>query len=136
MTRAGKAGRTGLALMIAIASVAVMTPGMAVAQYPVAPPAAGPLRPFQLPALQESTLPNGLKLVVIENHKLPVVGISLSVPAGSKRELPGREGSASLMADLLTRGTTTRSADQIASQIEALGSTLAADADPDFLNVS
>src|SRR5258707_12563851 len=122
MMRAVKVGPAGLALIVAIAAFAVMTPGMAVAQYPVTPPAAGPLRPLQLPALQESTLPNGLKLVVIENHKLPVVGISLSVPAGSKRELSGREGSASLMADLLTRGTTTRSAEQIASQIEALGS--------------
>ncbi|MBI4499658.1 MAG: insulinase family protein [Gemmatimonadetes bacterium] len=136
---AGKAGRAGAAERWwprALTALGVMLPGLAVAQYPTSPPAAGPLRPFQLPALQETTLANGLKLLVIEDHREPMVGISLSLPAGSRRDPVGREGTASLLAGLLTKGTATRSAQQLTEQLEQTGSTFAADADMDFLTLS
>src|SRR5262249_17472332 len=108
----------------------------ALGQFPTTPPPAGALRPFTLPAPQEASLPNGLKLIVVERHDAPVFSAVLTLAAGSKRDPAGREGLTTLLAEVLTRGTTAHSADQIASQVESLGGTIAAEADEDFLSVS
>src|SRR5438105_4799687 len=46
------------------------------------PPAPAPASPFKLPALREIKLDNGLALVLIENHRVPMVSISLGIPVG------------------------------------------------------
>ena len=108
----------------------------AVAQHPTEPPPAMPLRTFQLPPFEEATLSNGLQIVLVENHRLPLVSISLTMPAGSSHEPHGKEGLASLTADLLLKGTATRTADQIAAEIEYVGSSLNAGAGTDFFTLS
>jgi zinc protease len=72
------------------------------------------------PATQE-TLPNGLELVIIENHELPLVYMKLFVMAGSIRDPEGREGLASFTANMLKKGTASRSAKQIAEEIAYVG---------------
>lgn len=105
------------------------------AQYPTQPPAARPLRPMQFPPFQEARLANGLQLVVVENHELPVVSLSLSLPVGSRHDPAGMEGLADVVAELLTKGTRTRTADQIAAAIEGVGASLSATAGTDFTTV-
>src|SRR6476659_5874580 len=102
---------------LSLFATALLLPVVLHAQAPATPPAAGPLRPFNLPAQQQVTLDNGLRMIVVESHDLPVFSLSLSLVAGSKRDLAGREGTATLLAELLTHGTATRSADQIATQV-------------------
>ena len=106
------------------------------AQYPTTPPPAAPLRPLQFPPFQEAALPNGLRLLVVENHELPVVSLSLALPAGTRFDPAAREGLAELVAELLTKGTQRRTAEQIAASIEGVGSSLSAAADADFLLLS
>lgn len=106
------------------------------AQFPPAPPPPAPLRPMQFPPFQEARLSNGLQLILVENHELPIVSLSLAFPAGSRYDPPGMEGLADLTAELLTKGTKTRTADQIAAQIEGVGASLAASAGADWLTVS
>ena len=106
------------------------------AQSPTRPPPPTTLRTMQLPPFSEGSLPNGLQIVVVENRRLPLVSISLTMPAGSSYDPVGKEGLASLTSDLLLRGTTTRSADEIAAEIEYVGSTLSAGAGADFLTLS
>ena len=94
--------------------------------YPKAPPAPAAVKPTPLPPLQESLLPNGTRLVLVEDHRLPVVSIALSLPAGSVYDPKGKEGLAFLTANLLTKGAGTRSADEISSTIEGVGGSISA----------
>ena len=104
--------------------------------YPKTPPAPGPLTPAPFPPFRESVLPNGLRLLVVESHKQPVVSISLSFPAGASVDPAGKEGLASMAAGLLTKGAGRRTADQISDAIEGAGGSLSAGAGADFLAIN
>lgn len=106
------------------------------AQFPTRPPPPTELRAMQLPPFDEATLPNGLQIVVVENHRLPLVSISLTMLGGASHDPAGKEGLASLTSDLLLRGTTTRSADDIAAEIESVGARLNTGAGSDFFTLS
>src|SRR5881628_231745 len=104
--------------------------------FPTRPPKPTPLSPLQFPPFKEATLPNGLQLVVVEHHEQPVVSVALSFRAGAIYDPPGKEGLSELVAELLTKGSETRSADQIAATIEGVGGSLAASSDADFLTIT
>ncbi len=106
------------------------------AQHPTQPPPPTELRTLQLPPFDEASLPNGLQIVVVENRRLPVVSISLTMPAGVSYDPAGKEGLASLTSDLLVRGTSSRSADEIAAEIEYVGSSLDVGLGTDFMFLS
>ncbi|HTL06482.1 MAG TPA: insulinase family protein [Gemmatimonadales bacterium] len=103
--------------------------------YPKTPPPPGPLTPAPFPPFKEVTLPSGLKLLVVENHKQPVVSLSLNFAAGSRVDPTGKEGLAELVAGLLTKGAGKRSAEQVAEAIEGAGGTLTAGVGSDFLSI-
>lgn len=105
-------------------------------EYPRTPPAPMPLTPAAFPPFQEDTLPNGLRILVVENRKQPLVSLSLSFQAGQVHDVSGKEGLASMMAGLLTKGAGKRTAEEIAEAIEGAGGSLSAGAGPDFLAVS
>lgn len=97
----------------------------------VAVPAPGaPVSPT-IPTASESKLANGMRLIVVEKRDLPIVTATVVAPAGGTRDPAGKAGTASLAAALLTKGTATRSAEQIAQQIESLGGSIGAGADWD-----
>jgi zinc protease len=108
--------------------------GQAAAQ--ATPPAPLPERPMQFPAFHEATLPNGLRLVVVENHARPVASADLYVRGGSSADPAGKQGLASMTAGLLNKGTPTRNAQQIAERIEGVGGSLSASAGDDWIDVS
>ncbi|WP_309088181.1 pitrilysin family protein [Phenylobacterium sp.] len=94
----------------------------------VKPPALGePLQPT-LPKPAERTLANGLRVIVARSSDLPLVTADLTVKTGAWADPQGLSGAAAMTAGMLTEGTKTRSAQQIASQTEALGATLSAGA--------
>jgi len=70
-------------------------------------------------------LPNGLVLLLSENHSTPSVSINGIVLAGSRFEPDDKAGLASLTGALLDSGTTTRTSQQIAETVEAVGGHLA-----------
>jgi len=113
-----------------------ISPDAAAAQYPKTPPPAGPLTPAPFPPLEEVTLPSGLRILVVESHKQPIVSLSLSFGAGSVHDPAGKEGLAEMVAGLLTKGAGQRTAEQIAEAIEGAGGSLSAGAGNDFLTVS
>jgi zinc protease len=80
--------------------------------------------------------PNGMTVLVIEQHALPFVQLHALVKTGSAQDPPEKPGLANLVAGLLDEGTTTRSARQIAEQIEFVGGTLASRATEDFSTTS
>ncbi|PTT07415.1 M16 family metallopeptidase, partial [Caulobacter sp. HMWF025] len=79
-----------------------------------------------MPTPVEKTLANGLRVIVARSSDLPLITADLTVRGGASSDPAGLAGTSSLTADLLTEGTTTRSAVDIARQTEALGANLAA----------
>jgi zinc protease len=69
-------------------------------------------------------LTNGLVLLLSENHSIPSVSINAILQAGSRFESDDQAGLAALVGSLLDSGTTTRTSQQIAETIEAVGGQL------------
>jgi len=97
------------------------------AQQVAPPPPAAP-REAKLPQPVEKTLANGLRVIVVPKHDIPLVAAQLLVKTGAAADPAGRDGLAELTATVLTQGTKTRTAEQIARGVEALGATLTAGA--------
>lgn len=100
------------------------------------PPTLGPAPELKLPPVAVRQLPNGLKLMVVERHKLPIADFLLIVPGGATANPADKAGVAGLAADMMTEGTTTRTALQIADQIAFLGISLDANSGWDATLVS
>jgi zinc protease len=95
------------------------------AQTPQAtPPPPAPPRSVVFPKPVEKTLPNGLRVIVIERHESPLVSAQVVIKNGGEVDPPELAGLADMTASLLTKGTQTRDATQIAEQIERLGGSL------------
>ena len=71
--------------------------------------------------IQKIELPNGLKLLVKEDHRLPFVEFRAVFQGGVLAETAENNGSTTLLAKLLIKGTTTRNAEKIATEIESVG---------------
>ncbi|MBC7930759.1 MAG: insulinase family protein [Rubrivivax sp.] len=87
------------------------------------PPPAAP-RSVAVPKPVERTLKNGLRVIVVENHGTPIVAAQLTVKSGGEVDPAALSGVADMTGSLLTKGTKTRTAPQIAQEIEALGGQL------------
>ena len=121
---------------LALLATTLVVPTTLSAQFPTEPPPAAPLGPVRFPPFQEASLPNGLKIILVENHQLPIVSFSLSIPTGAVNEPAAMHGLADMTAELLTKGTTTRTADQISERIEGVGGSLNASAGNDNFSIS
>ena len=109
---------------------------MAQEPFPTKAPAPRRLRPVQFPPFRDVALPNGMTLLLVENHEQPTLSVSLSFRAGTAYDPADKEGVAALVAELLTKGTPTRNADQIAAAIEGVGGSIGASTGDDFLTIS
>jgi zinc protease len=81
----------------------------------------------KLPRPTVATLPNGLTLVLLEDHKLPTVAFTMWIRPGQLADPADSQGLASFTADMLREGTERRTSFQIASEADSLGATLTAD---------
>jgi zinc protease len=88
------------------------------------PPLPAAPRAVNVPQPAEKTLANGLRVIVIQKIGLPLVAARLMVKTGGEADPPDRAGLADMTASLLTKGTTTKSAEEIARDVEALGATI------------
>src|SRR6185503_17916266 len=129
---ANKMGKLPILFVLLLCALCVQ------AQTPQAtpPPPAAP-RSGTFPKPAEQTLPNGLRVIVIERRDYPLVSAQLVVKNGGEVDPPELAGLADLTANLLTKGTQTRDATQIAQQIESLGGFLDSGArwDSSYANV-
>ena len=106
------------------ADIAVVTPAAAAER--VAPPPPAPPVPTVLPQPVEVRLANGLRVITVQRRELPIVTASLVATGGSSTDPAGRAGASELAAALLTKGTATRSATEIARAVESLGGSIEA----------
>ena len=86
-------------------------------------PQPGPAPTINIPAYQQFTLKNGLKVFVVENHKIPMVAYNLTIDIDPFTE-GENAGYVQLTGDLLRAGTTSRTKDKLDEEIDFIGATL------------
>jgi zinc protease len=100
-------------------------------------PAPAAPRPYQFPQAATKTLPNGLPVFVVSDHREPAIAVRLVIlSAGTIKDPAGMPGVAEMTANLLTQGTEKRSARDIANAIDFVGGTLEASAGKDSTAVA
>ena len=109
-------------------SFALVLMGLSAGQAQEQPPNPSAARPFSIPAVKESKLKNGLTVAVVERPAYPLVTVHLLIKSGAADEQASKAGLANFTAEMLTKGTKTRTASQIAEDIEFLGSSISSGA--------
>jgi zinc protease len=108
-----------------------------VAEWPTErPPRPLPAREVKFPPYQFRTLANGLQVVAVSHHEQPAVSLRLIIRAGAAQDPADKSGVASLVAALLDQGTTTKSAEQIASAVDSIGALMGTGAGSDMTSVT
>ncbi len=92
------------------------------------PPTPSTPRTAKIPLVVEKKLPTGLKIATVQRQNVPLVTVQLLVRTGANGEEAEKAGLANLTASMLTKGTKTRTATQIAEQIEFLGGSISSGA--------
>lgn len=110
------------AVFIAALLVTAAFAGVALGQE--SPPAPAAPRSVSVPKPVEKTLKNGLRVIVVENANMPLVTSGLLIKSGGEVDPADMSGIADMTADLLTKGTSKRTAPEIAEAVEALGGEL------------
>jgi len=86
--------------------------------------------------VQKFELSNGLRILVREDPRLPLVAMGAVFRSGLLAETAQTNGITRLMAKVLLKGTKTRTAEQIANEIEAVGGSISSDAGNNSLSVA
>jgi zinc protease len=100
-----------------------------------APPPLQP-RPITIPTARETTLSNGLTLVVAEDSRLPLVSYRLAFRVGGAFDPPTLPGLTDLLAGLLPEGTESKTSKEIADEVARMGASLSAGASSDYTIVA
>jgi predicted Zn-dependent peptidase len=87
-------------------------------------PVSKELLKVKFPRPVETTLSNGLRVMILENHKIPTFNLQLIVMSGGMANADDELGVAQFTASLLREGTKSRSSKQIAEELEGMASTL------------
>ena len=125
--------KTALALLLSLSAASA---AFAAGDADATPPPPSAPRKLELPKIAASTLPNGLRLEIVEDHRIPLVTLRLGLAAGAVRDASGEEGTAEAVASSLTGGIPGMSSAQIAEKVASLGASLDASASSDAATVS
>jgi zinc protease len=101
----------------------------------VPPPLARQPR-FEPPVPVQRKLKNGARVLVVENHSVPLVALSVRFLHGTDADPGQKPGLADFVADMVDEGTKTRSAEKLAEEIEDLAAHLGAGASLETASVS
>ena len=100
------------------------------------PPAPLAPRPLNLPGVEELTLGNGLRVVLVESRRFPLVSLRLAFPTGNAHDPADRPGLTDIVAGMLNEGTQSRTSRQIADEVARVGATLNAGSNSDYTTVA
>ncbi len=109
-----------------VATLSVGSAGVFAAELPA----------FRAPVPVVRTLPNGLRVAVFEDRRLPLVQMQLLLPAGVAQERAETPGAASATVQLLRAGTSSRTAGAFAADVDYLGGSISGAATRDYSAVS
>jgi zinc protease len=92
--------------------------------------------PFSIAAPFRTTLPNGLKIIVFEDKRFPLISYRLAFGFGDADDPDETSGLTTALTSMLSEGTENYSSRQLAEQIERLGASVSASSSDDFTIVS
>jgi zinc protease len=101
-------------------SAGASSPAPVVPDYMARPPRIPAPRPVRLPTIRYFRLANGLEVVLVERHTLPLVSMRMTVRAGGTADPRGRDGLANLTASMLDEGAGARTALQIGEELDQI----------------
>lgn len=90
----------------------------------------------QLPEIWTRSTSNGIKVIGVEDHEVPLITFSLLLPGGRWLDLPDGAGASSLLAELLTQGTANRTPAELEEAIGLLGATIDFSAEQDSFRIT
>jgi predicted Zn-dependent peptidase len=99
---------------------------------PLVQPARAQEGGLKLPPYRKVKLKNGLTVLLMEQHEVPIISFNFIVKAGSTADPAGKEGLAAITAGLLRKGTKTRSSEQVSAELDFIGGLLGAGAVYDY----
>ncbi|HEY4818810.1 MAG TPA: pitrilysin family protein [Candidatus Acidoferrum sp.] len=91
---------------------------------------------LHMPPHEKVVLKNGLTVLLLEKHGVPLINLYAIVKTGSAGDPAGQEGLASITAGLLRKGTKSRTAQQFAADLDYIGGAFESEAGADFSSVS
>jgi len=91
---------------------------------------------LHMPPHEKYVLKNGLTVLLLEKHGVPMINLYAIVKTGSAADPAGEDGLASITAGLLRKGTKARTAQQFAADLDYIGGEFESEAGPDFSSVS
>ena len=122
-----------LALLLAVAAACV--PGSRRPAWEEPPPPAQDAPVVQAGQLHRSDLSNELRVLVLEDHRLPLVVLNLTVRRGAGMVDPSRAGLVPFTGELMRRGAGDRDALELAQTVDRLGARLSVSSDWDSITV-
>ncbi|HWH27618.1 MAG TPA: pitrilysin family protein [Mycobacteriales bacterium] len=98
-------------------------------------PALTPTKPPKLPTVSDTVLPNGLRVIAVRRPGVPLAEVRLRIPFAAPSSKKSSTAQAALLGETLLLGTERRNAEQIATDLQALGAQLSASTDSDRLGI-
>lgn len=129
-------GHRVVALVAALLTVAGAASAQVLDWPSERPPRPLAARDVKFPPYEVRTLSNGLQVIAVFQHEQPAISLRLIVRAGGAQDPESKPGVAYLAASLLDQGTTTKSAEQIASAIDSIGGAMGVGAGTDLTFVN
>ena len=109
----------------ALIAVALATPAFGQQIDRAARPPTPPAAPFKFPPIHTHTLANGVRVIVVEDHSVPVVAVRAIVGVDSTRDPAGKEGLYAVVLSALREGSGARGGDDLALAAATIGTTVA-----------
>jgi predicted Zn-dependent peptidase len=121
---------------IFLTAIVSATLGVSVSAQKETPPPGGQPKPFVFPAQENFTLPNGMKVTLVQYGSVPKVAFTAYIYAGSKEDAPGKKGVSSMVANMLKEGTGKLTSEKISISAAEMGGSLNVGAGTDSSIVS
>jgi zinc protease len=88
------------------------------------------------PSIWKDSVANGMRLFGIENNEVPLVQFRIAIQSGLYLDDPSKVGAANLVAELLSKGTKTKTTEQLEEAIQKLGAFITVNASDEYITVS
>jgi len=99
------------------------------------PPQLPEPKSLELPAIQQFELSNGLKVVLMEKHNVPLIQLNVIVKMGTADDPENKTGLANLTMDLIDEGASGKTALELADEIDFLGARISTNTGTHFSGV-
>lgn len=127
--------KLSLAILVALSAPVLAQQDQQPDRAKIVPP--GPTRPFNAPRVEESQLSNGVKLALAEMHRLPIVGVTISLPyAGAAHDTTAQTGLSGLVTKLMMEGAGGMDGRAFAEALDDAGVALGIDLSDDAMQVT